>query len=118
MKTPHPVPAEHRLLLKIKLTALALAFALESQAEPIFTIQPSPKETVASLGSRVVNRALASSTNGLIKYQWEHDGQNILNATNTTTRRRTIWLGDTSSAAHFIKMKLLPRITPSRAKAR
>jgi hypothetical protein len=31
---------------------------------------------------------------------------------------RVIWLGELSSAAHFIKMKLLPEMTPSRAKAR
>jgi len=94
MKTSHPVSAERRLSLGIELIALALAFALEAQAEPIFTIQPSPKETVASVGARVVNKVLASSTNGPIKYQWEKDGQIILNATNTTISLSSLQLSD------------------------
>ncbi len=51
--------------------------------DPFITNPNFPLNTNASLGATVSFRVFANSTNPPITYQWQHEGTNLLSATNT-----------------------------------
>jgi len=67
------------------LTLCLLGCLLTARAQdPRLTNPGYPLDTNVSVGATVSFRAFATTTNAPLRYQWQHDGTNLLNATNVT----------------------------------
>jgi hypothetical protein len=61
-------------------------------ANPVISRQPSPLANSVSLEATLANRVAATTTNGIISWQWRHDGADLPGQTNGTLTLTNIQL--------------------------
>ncbi len=62
--------------------------------DPRLTVPSYPLDANVSMGATVSFRVFATTTNGPLTYQWQHNGTNLLNATNVTLAISNVTVAD------------------------
>jgi hypothetical protein len=75
---------------KILLRFVFGGFTAAAVAAPLITQQPNPSTNFVSIGASLTNRVAATSTNGVIRFQWQWEGVPLPEATNATFRLSSI----------------------------